>query len=108
MRQKRELLHGHAASVFEEVWRARYQGAARYWESGVEFDLVAPDPDDADGLLVAEIKWRRVSAAERRLLLDGLAKRWNQSMIAARRPRVRFELLDASLLPALARPATGA
>ena len=108
IRQKRELIHGHAAAVFEDICRAQHSGAARYWESGAEFDLVAPDPDHNGGLLVAEIKWRRVSATERRRLLDGLAARWRQSAIAARHPRVRFEVLDASLLPALARPGSGA
>jgi hypothetical protein len=108
IRQKRELIHGHAASVFEDTCRARYPGASRYWESGAEFDLVAPDPEDPGGLLVAEIKWRRVSATERRRLLDGLATRWSRSAIAARHRQARFEVIDASVLPALARRAPGA
>jgi len=104
VRHKRELIHGHAAAVFEDACRARHPGAARYWESGVEFDLVAEDPDEPGGLLVAEIKWRRVPAAERRRLIDSLAARWSQSAIAARHAPVRFEVMDASLLPVLARP----
>ena len=53
--ERRALIHAHAASVFEDVCRARVAGSRRYWESNAEFDLVGPDPDDAEALLVAEI-----------------------------------------------------
>ena len=52
--------------VFEDVCWGRVPGAGRYWESGIELDLVAPDPDDRKRLLVAEVKWRHLSAAERK------------------------------------------
>ena len=38
--QKRKLIHDHAATVFEDVCRARFPGAQRYWESNLELDLV--------------------------------------------------------------------
>ena len=60
--QKRKLIHDHAATVFEDHCRERFPGAQRYWESGVELDLVAPDPDNDKGLLVAEVKWRPLFA----------------------------------------------
>lgn len=106
-RHKRELIHAHAATVFEDICRARVPGAARYWESGAEFDLVGIDPEDAGGLLVAEIKWRRVSAAEHRRLLDGLQARWARTAIAARHPRVRFDVIDAGALHVIGRAARG-
>jgi AAA+ ATPase superfamily predicted ATPase len=68
--QKQKLIHDHAATVFEDYCRTRYPGAQRYWESRVEFDLVAPDPEDARRLLVAKVKWRRLTAAERRQILS--------------------------------------
>jgi AAA+ ATPase superfamily predicted ATPase len=95
---KQKLIHEHAATVFEDFCRARYPGAGRYWESNLELDLVAPDPDDAKQLLVAEVKWRRLSVAERKHVLRQLESKWSRCALRARYPDVRFEALDASLL----------
>jgi AAA+ ATPase superfamily predicted ATPase len=96
--QKRKLVHDHAATVFEDFCRTRFSGAQRYWERDVELDLVAPDPNDTKGLLVAEVKWRRLSAAERKHTLRQLESKWSRCALRARYPRVRFEVLDASIL----------
>jgi hypothetical protein len=96
--EKRKLVHDHASTVFEDACRARFHGAQRYWEADLELDLVAPDPTDRRRLLVAEVKWARVSAAERKRILGRLAKTWSRCALRARHPRVRFELLDASSL----------
>jgi hypothetical protein len=104
-KQKRSLVHEHAASVFEDVCRARVPGARRYWDPQVELDLVAPDPNGQEGLLVAEIKWRRVSKSERTRLLKDLEARWARSALAGRHARVRFEVMDATLLSAPVAPA---
>jgi hypothetical protein len=96
--ERRLLVHGHAATVFEDHCRTLHPGGARYWGKGLEIDLVAPDPGDRKGLLVAEVKWRRVGAAERRELLAGLAAKWERCPLRERHPRVRFEVLDAGVL----------
>ena len=96
--QKRKLIHDHAATVFEDVCRARFPGAQRYWERNVEVDLVAPDPDDGKRLLVAEVKWRRLSVPERKDALRKLADKWSHCSLRVRYPQVRFEVLDASFL----------
>ena len=96
--EKRKLIHDHAATVFEDVCRARFPGAQRYWEGNVELDLVAPDPDDRKGLLVAEVKWRRLTEAERKNILRELESKWSQCSPRARHPKVRFDVLDASAL----------
>jgi hypothetical protein len=70
------------------------------WESNVELDLVAPDPDDAKRLLVAEVKWRRLTAAERKNVLRQLESKWSHCSLRARHQRVRFDVLDASVLDA--------
>jgi AAA+ ATPase superfamily predicted ATPase len=95
---KRTLIHEHAATVFEDFCRARFPGSHRYWESHLELDLVAPDPDDAKRLLVAEVKWGRLAAARRKNVLHQLAGRWERCSLRTRHPRVRFEVLDASTL----------
>ena len=85
--EKRKLIHDHAATVFEDVCRARFPGAQRYWESNVELDLVAPDPDDAKRLLVAELKWRRLTVAERKNVLRQLETKWSRWSLGARYPQ---------------------
>ncbi|MCW5557900.1 MAG: ATP-binding protein [Verrucomicrobiae bacterium] len=96
--EKRKLIHDHAATVFEAVCRERFPGARRYWEGDVELDLVAPDPEDPKRLLVAEVKWRRLSVAERKSILEQLQTRWAKCSLSARYPRVRFDVLDARVL----------
>ena len=96
--QKRRLIYEHAATVFEGFCRARFPGAQRYWESDVELDLVAPDPDDAKRLLMAEVKWRRLTVAERKNLLRQLESKWRRCSLQRRHPNVRFEVFDAGNL----------
>jgi AAA+ ATPase superfamily predicted ATPase len=102
--KKRNLIHEHAATVFEDYCRTRYPGAHRYWESNIELDLVAPDPEageapeDAGRLLVAEVKWRRLSVAERKQVLRQLESKWSRCALRGRYPNVRFEVLDAGIL----------
>jgi hypothetical protein len=96
--EKHKLIHDHAATVFEDFCRARFSGSQRYWERSIELDLVAPDPNDTKGLFVAEVKWRSLSAGERKNTLRQLESKWSRCTLRARYPRVRFEVLDASIL----------
>jgi hypothetical protein len=84
--------------VFEDFFRTRHPGSQRYWESHVELDLVAPDPENPERLLVAEVKWRRLSAAERKNVLRQLESKWSRCSLRMRHPNVRFVVLDASIL----------
>jgi AAA+ ATPase superfamily predicted ATPase len=97
---KRALMRGHAATVFEDVCRARIPGAQRYWERHVELDLVAPDPDERGRLLVAEVKWRRLTVAERKNVHRQLESKWSHCSLRARYPNVRLDVLDARALGA--------
>lgn len=97
---KKKLIHDHAASVFEDFCRARYPGARRFWEGDVELDLVAPDPEDRNRLLAAEIKFRRLSVAARRGVLDNIEAKWAKCSLRTRHAAVRFEVLDAGILGA--------
>ena len=96
--EKRKLIHDHAATVFEDVCRSGFPGAARYWESDMELDLVAPDPDDRRRLLVAEVKWRRLTTAERKNVLRQLESKWSRCSLQAHHPKVRFDVIDARVL----------
>ena len=96
--KKRTLIHDHAATVFEDFCRVRFSGGQRYWERDIELDLVAPDPNDAKRLLVAEVKWRSLSAGERKNTLRQLESKWSRCALRARYPRARLEVLDASSL----------
>jgi hypothetical protein len=97
---KRKLIHDHASTVFEDHCRARFPGSRRHWEAGLEIDLVAPDPARDGRLVVAEVKFRRLSARERDGVLRDLESRWARCSLRAKHPRVRFEVLDASILRA--------
>ena len=96
--EKQKLIHDHASTVFEDMCRARYPGASRYWEKDVELDIVAPDPDNANALLVAEVKWQKLSAADRRQVHSQLEGKCQRCALARKHPKVRFEVLDASEL----------
>jgi uncharacterized protein len=95
--KKRKLIHDHAATVFEDFCRARFAGAQRYWERGVELDLVAPDPEDRKCLLVGEVKWRHLSGAQRKGILQQLEAKWSRCSLRNRHRIVRFEVFDASI-----------
>ncbi len=95
---RRKLVHDHASTVFEDYCRSRFPGAGRYWEAGLELDLVAPDAGGGKGLVVAEVKWRRLSNRERSGLLRELGEKWSRSSLRARHPKVRFEVLDDRIL----------
>jgi uncharacterized protein len=93
--KKHLLVHGHAASVFEDWCRGRYPGAARYWDKNVEIDLVAPDPVAPSRLLVGEVKWKRLTSAERKNVLRDLELKWSRCPLSNRHPAARFEVFDA-------------
>lgn len=97
---KKKLIHDHAASVFEDFCRARYPGARRFWEASAELDLVAPDPDDRNRLVVAEIKFRCLSVADRDRTLRKLEAKWARCALHSRHAQVRFDVLDAGILGA--------
>ena len=93
--EKEKLIHDHASTVFEDFCRAQHPSAARYWEADVEFDYVR---EEAKRAVVSEVKFKRLSAAERRQLENHLAAGWQRSALARRFRDVSFEILDVSVL----------
>jgi AAA+ ATPase superfamily predicted ATPase len=98
--RKKTLLHEHAAAVFEDFCRARYPGASRFWENDVELDSVAPDPQDPKRLLVAEVKFKKLTTAEKKAALKRLEAKWARSSLDRRHAAPRLEVLDAGILGA--------
>ena len=93
--EKEKLIHDHAATVFEDYCRAQHPSAARYWQGDVEFDYVR---DAGNRVVVGEVKFKRLSAAERRQLENHLASGWQRCGLARRFREVAFEILDVSHL----------
>jgi hypothetical protein len=59
---------------------------------------VAPDPQDVSGLVVAEVKWKRLTVAEQRRVQRELEGKWSRCAFRTKHSRVRFEVLDAGVL----------
>ena len=93
--KKKLLIHGHAASIFEDWCRSLHPGAQRYWEKSVEIDLVCPDPVDPARLLVGEAKWKRLTRAEHARVMRDLRDKWSRCALGTRHPEVRFKVFDA-------------
>jgi hypothetical protein len=93
--QKQKLLEDHASTVFEDHLRARWPGSARYWEADLELDIVR---EEGAGLAVREVKWVMLTRGERSVLRDRLEARFHKTQLAAKYPKVRFEVLDSTEL----------
>jgi AAA+ ATPase superfamily predicted ATPase len=97
--EKARLLHEHAATVFEDYCRSRHPDAARYWEGNLEFDFVRLEKPSR--VIVTEVKWRLLSAAEKTQIKESLREKWSRSTLSGKYPSVEFEVLDAkALVPA--------
>jgi uncharacterized protein len=97
--EKCKLLEDHASTVFEDQLRARWPGSSRYWEAGVELDLVR---EEATGLVVNEVKWASLGAKGRRMAAIALEARYRKTALALKYPRAKFEVLDAQALRLIA------
>ena len=51
-------------------------------------------------VLVAEVKWRPLSVAERKKVLRQLESKWSHCSLRAKHPRVRLEVFDTAMLAA--------
>ena len=92
---REKLIHDHAATVFEDFCRQQHPAATRYWEANLEFDYVR---DDHGCAVVSEVKFKTLTAHERRQLERHLTNGWQSSALSRRFREVRFEILDATIL----------
>ncbi len=93
--QKAKLLEDHASTVFEDQLRSLWAGSARYWEAGVELDVVREDRQE---LVVCEVKWGTLSRPEKNGALKQLEARFRQTSLGRGHSQARFEVLDAGAL----------
>jgi len=100
---KAELLSSHCGAVFEDWVRGVHPGARRYWDGGVELDMIREERHRGIGsrLVVSEIKWRATQAESPRLLAQ-LAARFERSRLSNQYRDVQFEVIDTRQLPKLA------
>lgn len=69
-KEKKELLGLHVSRQFENYCRKVHVGAQRYWEPGLEVDLVAPQKDKS--YKAAECKWMQLTPKKETALADEL------------------------------------
>ncbi len=93
--EREKLIHDHASTVFEDFCRMQHASAARYWEAHVEFDYVR---EERGRVVVSEVKFKKLSAAQRRQLEHHLTGSWQRSALSRRYRNVTFEILDLSIL----------
>ncbi len=99
---KRRILEQHVSREWEGFCRQAHPGAARYWEPGVELDLVC-ELSGGKGHLVAECKWKRPSAGEERLMREDLRRRFERTRLARRFKKVEFRICTPADLADLSR-----
>jgi AAA+ ATPase superfamily predicted ATPase len=106
--QKQKLLNDHASTVFEDFCRLQFTDATRYWEGDLEFDLVRSESRDGElpTLVISEVKWKRLTLAERRQIERKLAATWQRSALKHKHANVIFEVLDSSILRKVRRDRT--
>jgi hypothetical protein len=75
------------------MYRESFTNACDY-----SLDLIAPDPDDRSRLVVAEVKWRRLTVGEKKNVHRQLESKWSHCSLRARHRNVRFDVLDASII----------
>lgn len=100
--ERQAIVHQHTATQWERFCRASVPGAARYWESpDLEIDLVAPLKKDRH--LVAECKWRRISAMQEKRLLKALQQKFAASRLRTSIAHPVFQILGQQSLGTIAR-----
>lgn len=96
--EKMKLLEQHASTVFEDYCRSNNAGSGRYWDKNCEFDLVRNGTNDSE-LIISEVKFRKLSAEEKRKTLEHLERRWHLSELhKSRHWNTHFEILDLDTL----------
>jgi len=94
------LLNQHASTVFEDYCRSLRPGSKPYWEKNIKLDGVQEISSSSakKQLWVGEMKFKRLSPAEKAGLQKNLERRWQATKLAAHWPPIHAEILDVSAL----------
>lgn len=102
LKEKRTILDQHVSRQWENFCRSCFPGSARYWERLVEIDLVRYEKEN-DRYLIAECKWKDLSARQKEGYLDDLRNRFSKTALSHRLKKVHFQVFTPSDLPFLAK-----
>jgi len=100
--EKKRLIHEHASRQWEVFCREVFPGSARYWESDIELDIVAPL--SGGRFLVAECKWKKLSVKDEQVLLADLERNFKRSQLSKKLGgKIIFRILSQNVLPEMAK-----
>lgn len=102
--EKQEILNLHVSRQWENFCRQIHPGAGRYWEAGMEIDLVFYDKKSKTHI-IGECKWKLRSPHHRQLLLEGLQDRFGNSRLSRVLKKVQFKVFSQEDLSSLSRGA---
>lgn len=102
--EKQKILNRHVSRQWENFCRKAHPGAGRYWEAGVEIDLVFYDKASKSHV-IGECKWKIVNRNHRQLLLDSLRDRFGNSRLSRVLKKVQFRVFSQEDLARLGRGA---
>ena len=100
--EQQAILNRHVARHWEQFCRESHPGAGRYWEGGVELDLVWYQKT-ARRYVVAECKWTRLAPGEAKAQLALLRQQFEKTKLSHTLGAVDFQLLTQDDLPRLIR-----
>ncbi len=86
---KKEMIHLHASKVFEQYIRQKFPESKSYWEGDIEIDLVQ---ENSKGLLVGEIKFKKLTGKEKSKILFDLQEKWKKTKLVHQYPKVEFKV----------------
>lgn len=89
--EKKLILDRHTSHQWEVFCREAFAGSSRYWEAGVEIDLVA---ETKNGPLIAECKWDTLTEKKERALLDDLQRRFGSSGLSGKLKNPIFRIFS--------------
>ena len=93
--KKSLLVHEHASTVLEDIYRSFYPDAARYWEGqSIEIDSVRYDPLNIKSIIISEIKHRDLNDARRQQERNKLEDKYKRSKLSKKYDLSEIEVLD--------------
>jgi len=105
--EKQAILNRHVSQHWENFCRKAAPGSCRYWEAGVEIDLMGY-PKMGKVPLVAECKWRALTPGQEKVALNDLRARFASTRLSRRFKKVDFRLFTPKDLARLSSEEPGA